>query len=162
MIGFYNEEPKSDEDIKNKHQALIYKHWDGYPTYKDENGTEYGVIAILEDFLTKFNKGRGLTDIEYASARTLQHLCNMSDNPNDTYGSNFLGYGIAKEVNHTDIEFFYAVYPKAFKAYAVQRDYETRDENGEKTYPLSFSELHTIEIKEDEEEKGQIIVSKIK
>lgn len=106
QIGFYRNQNQNLSDF----EALIYQHSDGYPD------SENGVIANLAPFLRKFHRIRGLSDIEYASARTLQHLMNGDDELMIEYSQNYketpyglLGYGISNQF-HGDIEYLYAVY----------------------------------------------------
>jgi hypothetical protein len=114
QIAFYN---KGEKDLNN-FEALLYKHHDGYPE---------GILPILLPFLKEFNERRGLSDIEYASARLLQHMCNSTDKNNDEFRKkndmivevNFLGYGICKNF-HGDIEYLYAIYPDEVIIYDVQ------------------------------------------
>jgi hypothetical protein len=113
QIAFY----EKDEKNLNNFETLIYKHHDGYP----EN-----MIPLLLPFLQKFNKERGLSDIEYASARLLQYMCNESDKSNEEFrkiykminGADFLGYGICKDF-HGDIEYLYAIYPDSLIVYDI-------------------------------------------
>ena len=91
QIGFYD---SMEKDLE-KYEALIYRHSDGYPE---------GVLPDIVPFLKEFSSDRGMTDIEYCSARLLQHLTNLYD----AYAKNFLGYGISNSF-HGDIEYFYAI-----------------------------------------------------
>ena len=121
QIGFYRTEPKTPDQL-SKPEALIYRHSDGYPGTTD--GKAYGVLSEIYPFLRWWNKGRGLSDCEYVSARLLQWLTTMHDKDLAEYEHNFqngnkeagftgqLGYGISSGF-HGDIEFYYAIYPNA-------------------------------------------------
>lgn len=74
--------------------ALLYRHCDGYPE---------DVLADLVPFLRRFDRERGLDDIEYAAARLLHHMIEQNA-PDGT-----LGYGISDTL-HGDIEYLYAVF----------------------------------------------------
>jgi len=124
QIGFYKERPKN----LNKFEALIYRHSDGYPE------GESGVLEAIVPFLKWFKAERGLNDVEYASARLLQDLCNRYDNHSMEFDrkinniakarspfTGLLGHGISKDF-HGDIEFFYAVYPEGVSTYEVEWD----------------------------------------
>lgn len=120
QIGFYAKDNDAIEDF----EALIYRHSDGYPgnlkAVKD--GGEYGVLIELVPFLRDFQTNRGLSDTEYAAARTLQHLANLYDlgfsklEASKTY--NYIGYGVSSAI-HSDIEYLYAVKPTKLEVYAV-------------------------------------------
>lgn len=121
QIGFYNGEPKDDKSLDN-HQALIYRHWDGYPE------------AVLQDImpeLIEFNENRGLCDIEYASAWLVAKL-----------KKDYLNIGISKDF-HWDIEFYYAVFEAGVKVYSAWTEYDrinpiTQKEN------INFKLIETI------------------
>lgn len=114
QIGFYE---KQDKNIMTGWQALIYRHSDGYPgdIDKEEGG-------VLLDILPKLSKSTRKHDPEYHAARLLQALCNDYDawqadyeKEHPQYGRDadgyYRGYGISKSF-HTDIDYFYAVYPE--------------------------------------------------
>lgn len=127
QIGFYQEKPKVEN--LDQFEALIYRHSDGYPGKAD--GLEYGVLADLVPFLITFHKNRGLSDAEYAGARTLQHLTNEYDKDtieshkkmglSSTPSCEFIGYGICRAF-HGDIEYFYAVYSGGVDVYETEFD----------------------------------------
>jgi len=94
QLGFY--EP-GEKDF-NKYQALIYQHYDGYP-----EGIYPEIMPILDDF----NKGRGMSDLEYASAWLVAKI-----------KTDFLNVGICNSF-HQDIEFFYAIYPDRVECYEI-------------------------------------------
>jgi len=85
QIGFY----ETKESKLSAPEALIYRHGDGYPE---------GVIPDIVPILKEFHVGRGLSDIEYASAWLVAKL-----------KTDFLNIGICKEY-HSDIEYYYAVH----------------------------------------------------
>ena len=99
QIGFYS---KDEKDLHNW-EALIYRHWDGYPK---------GVLPDLLPVLREFDKGRGLDDVEYASAWLVKE-----------WKKDFLNIGISKDI-HGDIEYFYAVYPDRVDVWAVVHTFE--------------------------------------
>ena len=110
QIGFYE---KGEKDL-NKWEALIFRHWDGDPetVLKD-------IVPILKDF----NKNRGLDDVEYASAWLVAKL-----------KDDYLNIGICR-MFHTDIEFFYAVYPDKLVVYQVT--------NG---FPNDWRKINTVKL----------------
>jgi len=144
QIGFYE---KGETDL-NKWEALLYRHSDGYQgtfngiEYENKEellknlfssktksikkhcscSEEYGVLADIVPFLRKFDKKRGLDDIEYASARLLQFLCNEYDKE-VKYRDCFAGYGICSGF-HGDIEYYYAIFPDIIKVYHIPFDNE--------------------------------------
>lgn len=89
QIAFYQ---NKDEKDLTKYEALIYRHWDGYPE---------GVLPDIVPILREFYQGRGLKDIEYASAYLVAKL-----------KTDMLNIGISN-CFHSDIEYVYAVYPDA-------------------------------------------------
>lgn len=122
QIGFY----RSKEAPIGKWEALLYRHSDGYPD---------GVLPEIEPFLRWWEVQRGMSDIEYCSARLLQYLCNEYDGASrqiakeitgkavDILGKNtdytgILCYGICKGF-HGDIEYFYKIYPYGIDVYKV-------------------------------------------
>lgn len=92
QIGFYNEGEKNLEEW----QALIYRHTDGHP-----KSVLFDIIPILEDV----REIMGFYDIEYTSAYLVSEL-----------KTDFKNIGISKEF-HTDIDYFYAVYPDMILVY---------------------------------------------
>jgi hypothetical protein len=94
QVGFY----KSGETQLDNWDALIYRHWDGYPE---------AVLPELMPILNDFNKSRGLDDTEYASAWLVAQ-----------WKKDMLNIGISKWF-HGDLDFFYAVYPDKVDVYAV-------------------------------------------
>ena len=86
QIAFYT---GHDKDLP-QFDALIYRHWDGYPS---------GVLPDLLPVLRDFHQHRGLGDVEYASAWLVSRWKNY-----------YLNIGISKWF-HGDIEWLYAVYP---------------------------------------------------
>ncbi len=120
QIGFY----KNGEKELTDWEALIYRHSDGYPE---------GVLPDIIPFLLWFKEDRGISDLEYCSARLLQYLCNEYDGHEKEMEKKFpsmrrrhkdenftgtLGHGICKQF-HGDIDYFYYIYPNAIKVYAV-------------------------------------------
>ena len=103
QIGFY----EKNEKRKDKFEALIYRHSDGYP-----NG-EHGVLATILPFLNQFPRR---DDIEYCSARLLQYLCAKSEESSKANGyppkglTGETGIGICIGF-HGDIEYLYKVFP---------------------------------------------------
>jgi len=92
QIGFY---PYEDTPLE-KWDALIYRHFDGYP-----DGVLPDIVPILKDF----NKNRGLDDTEYASAWLVAKL-----------KDDYLNIGVSNQF-HGDIEYYYAVYPNRIEVY---------------------------------------------
>ena len=103
------------QTFRDKERALgsasaivsIYRHSDGYPS---------GVIPDVLPFLKKFDKHRGMSDMEYCSARLIQHLCNKYDKSTSSKFSRYLGYGILHCLP-SDIEFLYKIYPYEILVY---------------------------------------------
>lgn len=122
-IAFYENEEKGFEEF----EALIYKHSDGYPD---------GVLPFLVPFVQKFLSVRGF-DVEYLSARALQHFANETDKGLEEYRREqgdevetfeVLGFGICKDF-HGDIEYLYCVYPDKIKVYSVPFDWADSKED---------------------------------
>jgi hypothetical protein len=99
QLGFY--EP-GEKDF-NKYQALIYQHYDGYPE---------GIYPEIMPILNDFNKNRGMSDLEYASAWLVAKV-----------KTDYLNVGICNSF-HLDIEYFYAIYPDKVECYEI--DYGKR------------------------------------
>lgn len=115
QIGFYEE---GQEDL-NKFEALIYRHWDGYPE---------GVLPDIFPILKHFNENRGLRDIEYASAWLVREL-----------KGGLLNVGICKAF-HWDIEFFYAIYPNGeIKVYDTEFNFDNEKPNFNQRCKFLFS-----------------------
>ena len=132
QIGFY------EQGVTNlkKHSTLLYKHSDGYPD---------GVLPIIVPFLKRFNKERGLNDIEYAGAWLVHHLIEghirvmkacyrrMGKGAGKVYldksldksklnGKDFLGHGICGDHSfHSDIAYYYAIYSDRVEVYETHR-----------------------------------------
>jgi hypothetical protein len=142
-----------------KPNALIYKHSDGYPLEKTNEGEKYGMLVDLPPFLRKFNKLRGLDDAEYAAAQTLyflikksnehriawnkeckKHKLYVNESPQERERYNFLGYGI-DNVFHGDIEYYYAVRGNELEVYSVNIQY------GQPTSQENFKLLQTVSLK---------------
>jgi len=128
QIAFY----EADEKDLNKFESLIYRHCDGYPK---------GVLPDITPFLNWFLKVRGW-DPEYIAARLLQYLCDNSDknservyaemrmeNPEKGF-TGLTGHGICRGF-HSDIEYFYAIYPDKIKVFETDFDFgeENKDIN---------------------------------
>lgn len=96
QVGFYNTEPKTDEELEKNWRVLVYRHWDGYPD---------GVLPELLPIVRDFHKNRGLSDAEYAGAWLVAK-----------WKDDYLNIGISKGF-HSDIEYFYAVSPTSVKVY---------------------------------------------
>jgi hypothetical protein len=136
QIGFYDSGDREDLD---KFKTLIYRHSDGYPS---------GVLPLLLPFCRWWNKVRGLSDYEYASARFLQYACNEYDGESieniegkpSSGLTGLSGYGISNDF-HGDIEFFYAVDKFRIEVYAMDWD----DACGEQK---SFRLLWSVEVKD--------------
>lgn len=119
MLGFY----ESQETDLEKHQALLYRHSDGYPQ---------GVLPEITPFLSWWIGTPWIgIDIEYCAARLLQYLCNEHDRgfkrsweelrgESEGYTGK-LGYGIANEF-HGDIEYYYAIFPDRIDVYQTAFD----------------------------------------
>ena len=112
-IAFY-ETTKQPLDRPN---VLLYRHSDGYPD------TEYGVLAELVPFLRRFDRERGLDDIEYAAARLLHHMIKQNA-PEGT-----LGYGISDTL-HGDIEYLYAVFADHKAVVTFKREFTSDTAEG--------------------------------
>lgn len=118
QIGFY----ESPESPLEKPEALLYRHSDGYPS---------AVLPDIMPFLEWWSKGRGISDLEYCSARLLQYLCNQYDGHSLEFNSEMrnkmlfghdtskededtkrftgiYGHGICNSF-HGDIEYYYAI-----------------------------------------------------
>ncbi len=109
QIGFYRQE----ETNLNNWEVLLYQHSDGYPD---------GVLPDVIPFLRWWSRARGISDIEYCSARLLQYLCNKIDEENNKKSPKgrmgTVGYGICKDF-HGDIEYYYAIFPDRLEAYQI-------------------------------------------
>ena len=146
QIAFYEE---GEKDLE-KHKALIYRHSDGYPE---------GVIPDILPFLQWWLKRQGLNDIEYASARLLQYLCNLHDKHTVEFGKQYsrlgkevediekgftgiYGHGICKDF-HSDIEYLYAIYSDKVVVYETAFNFDE---------PISINDrtkkIKTIKIKD--------------
>lgn len=90
QIGFY--EDRNEKKLTN-FDALIYRHYDGYPE---------AVLPDIVPTLKEFGQERGLDDVEYASAYLVAKL-----------KTGMLNIGISKAF-HIDIEYFYAVFPNGY------------------------------------------------
>lgn len=100
QIAFYRVEPKTKSQVLKKWDALIYRHYDGYPE---------GVMPELMPVIREFAEGRGLSDTEYASAYLVSK-----------WKKDFLNIGVSKDF-HGDIEYLYCVYPPCeVKCFAVE------------------------------------------
>jgi hypothetical protein len=87
-----------------KPSALIYRHYDGYPS------GHYGVMEVLVPWARAFDRARGLNHAEYAAARALYALMNATAPDGNT------GYGISNDF-HGDLSFYYRVDPKQISVY---------------------------------------------
>lgn len=115
-VAVYENEDKAK---KEQHHVLLYKHSDGYPE---------GTVPQLKDICEKFKERRGMDDTEYLSAWVLWALVNDSvehakewhkeANIGQSDGIGCLGYGICN-VTHTDIEYFYKIYPSVIEIFEV-------------------------------------------
>ena len=113
QIGFYK-----DTKNLNNFEVLIYRHWDGYPE---------GVIPEILPILKRFDKGRGLGDIEYASAWLVKKL-----------KKDYLNVGISKDF-HGDIEYLYAILKDRIEVYEIVKW-------GEENINKRFEKIDTIKI----------------
>lgn len=134
QIGFYSKKEQKIDDF----EALIYRHSDGYPGKPD--GTEYGVLEDIMPFLNWFAGARGISGVEYVSARLLQYLCNQYDGDKEAQIKEYshtasqvsleftgsLGHGICNDF-HGDIEYFYKIYPNAVEVYETEWDSKPKD-----------------------------------
>lgn len=146
QIGFYEKEPLNchTDCWLDKYLALIYRHSDGYPE---------GVLLDLIPFLQWFDLNRGLGDTEYVSARTLQYLCNQYDERSYPYYKSdagysnaytgILGHGICNSF-HGDIEYYYAVTPKALYVYSCNMD--ERPEHWKLLSRIDLSLKHDMDV----------------
>jgi hypothetical protein len=140
-LGFYSSKEKDIRDW----DALIYRHYDGYPE---------GVIPDIEPMLKRFNRERGLSDTSYAAAWLVHELISsyVKDSvknakewgfpgmPKD--GKNWLGHGICKDI-HCDIEFFYKIYPSAIEIYDAVIPWKVELDAYDKAH---FKLIKTIEL----------------
>lgn len=117
-IAFYRN--PDDTDLENW-DALIYRHWDGYP-----EGMLPDIVPVLKDF----DEHRGLGDTEYASAWLVKHL-----------KDDYLNVGISKDF-HGDIEYLYAVYPDRVDVYATDFDFE-----GKKGIKACAKKIKTVRLR---------------
>lgn len=140
-VGFY----ESDTQAISKPTTLIYRHSDGYPSYKQNDG-EYnltsGMLPCLLPFLKDFRDRRGLDDMEYLPAWLLHHMIQAHvthtarwrrdwqrgqrkrgepvDKPLPTDdGRDMLGYGICGGHGfHGDIQWLYRVTPTTLSVHS--------------------------------------------
>lgn len=98
QIAFY----EANEKDLEKFEALIYRHFDGYPTE---------ALVEIAPIIHQFNKKREFIDIEYCSAWLVAQL-----------KTDHLNIGICK-VFHDDIEYLYAIYPGKIVVYATVGNY---------------------------------------
>lgn len=103
QIAFYGEKKQK----LHAYDALVYRHYDGYPE---------GVLPDLIPVLMDFDKNRGLSDSEYASAWLVAK-----------WKTDYLNIGISKNL-HGDIEYFYAVYPDRLEIYETPFDFSKKTE----------------------------------
>ena len=130
QIGFYTKDTIKDIE-KEKHEVMLYKHWDGYPSE---------TLTLIFDYIVRYFKDIknldtcSIIDVEYASAWFMYYIIdkyvkyllesnkeqlkrnNVSYYPND--GLTFNSFGICKEF-HADITYYYAItlnYIKVYKA----------------------------------------------
>ena len=94
QIGFYNSLKKNH----NEWEALVYKHWDGYPS---------NMLPIIVPILQDFHKHRGLDDAEYAAAFLISKI-----------KTDYLDIGVCRDF-HGDIDYFYKVGPEGINVYSV-------------------------------------------
>ena len=106
QIGFY----ETASQPQGQPSALIYRHNDGYPA------GEHGVMEVLVPWARAFEKVRGLSDAEYASARALFALMSATTGLEET-----TGYGISEDF-HGDLSFYYRVDPNAISVYRCGPD----------------------------------------
>lgn len=118
-IAFYSPRKSLAKKELKDFEVLLYRHCDGYPGIVSKTGEEIdiGILPDIIPFLHKFNKMRGLDDIEYASAWLMHTLIARNikdmeeyykDQPLKVDGS-FIGHGICNEI-HYDIAYLYAIY----------------------------------------------------
>jgi hypothetical protein len=111
QIGIYEENEKISPNA-----ITIYRHSDGYPDRK------HGVIASIMPLLKDFKKEHG-NDTEYSTAQLLYKLIDQTKRCAVAKGywnnsSKYLGYGVTNSI-HTDIEYYYAVYPNVVKVFKL-------------------------------------------
>jgi len=118
QIGFYD----AVESPITKPSMLLYRHSDGYPGSIEKD--EYGVVPVLLPYLQKFKLNRG-NDAEYQRARVTSHLMQEHDRDRES----FLGYGIqsGEPLLHSDIEFYYAIFPDRLEVYSITWDTSLED-----------------------------------
>jgi len=125
QLGVY----KSQDTPLEEWEVLLYRHSDGYPGKED--GSEVGVLPDIIPFLKRFDKERGIGDLEYCGAWLMHHLIEghirdlkkfLKERPElhgkNKGGKDFLGHGICKDF-HVDIEYFYKIYPSGVDVFEV-------------------------------------------
>lgn len=126
QLGVYEAQDTPLEDW----EVLLYRHSDGYPGKED--GSEVGVLPDIIPFLKRFDKERGIGDLEYCGAWLMHHLIAehiewgkkwVKEHPDSTHqhkdGKNWVGYGICKSF-HADIEYFYKIYPSGIDVFETR------------------------------------------
>jgi len=114
QVGFISPNYVEGKKGKNnkKYERLLYFHCDGYPS---------GILPYLVPFLLAFKKERGLEDISYCSAWLMYHMIKFRDCGYEKLeDADFLSHGI-DDCIHTDIEYFYEIYPNKLNVYGVNK-----------------------------------------
>jgi len=126
QLGVY----ESQDTPLEEWEMLLYRHSDGYPGKED--GSEAGVLPDIIPFLKRFDKERGIEDLEYCGAWLMHHLIEerikwkkkfVKEHPElhskNKDGKDWVGHGICKDF-HEDIEYFYKIYPSGIDVFEVR------------------------------------------
>lgn len=120
QIGIYDFIKSSNKDYRNP-SVLLYKHSDGYIE---------GTLPLLKRYVKRFLKNRGFWDTEYIGARLIQSLTNEYDRSGKKFAkeagfkwrNDMCGFGICQNL-HSDIEYYYALYPDRIDVYDTCGDW---------------------------------------
>jgi len=126
QLGVY----ESQSTPLEKWGVLLYRHSDGYPGKED--GSEAGVLPDIIPFLKRFDKERGIRDLEYCGAWLIHHLIEEHIKWGEKFarehselrgrnkdGKDWLGHGICRDF-HVDIEYFYKIYPGGVDVFEIK------------------------------------------
>jgi|CXWL01.1.fsa_nt_gi hypothetical protein len=121
-IALYEKQNAPSNSTLDNYSVLLYRHCDGYPGSVTKSGRcrDIGVLSDIVTFLHRFNRQRGVNDVEYAGAWLMHHLLEIhvkdmrkfvDANSVKKDGKDFLGHGVCqKGGHHGDIEYFYAIF----------------------------------------------------